>query len=83
MNFTHRTYLKLLHYIVKLETPKGFSCRWRIRATRCITTNLLQTKVDAQCDKRATELSSQLLQRSTFSSYKPSRFARLWFVASV
>ena len=83
MNFTHRTYLKLLHYPVKLETPKGFSCRWRTRATRCIPANLLQTKVDAQCDKLATELSSQLLQRSTFSSYKPSRFARLWLVASV
>jgi len=27
------------------------------RATRCITTTVLQTKVDAQCDKRATELS--------------------------
>jgi len=30
------------------------------RATRCITANVLQTnKVDAQCDKLATELSSQ------------------------
>jgi len=25
--------------------------------TRCITANVLQTKVDAQCDKLATELS--------------------------
>jgi len=28
--------------------------------------NVLQTKVDAQCDKLATELSSQCLRRSTF-----------------
>ena len=36
------------------------SCRWQTRATRCITTNVLQTnKVDAQCDKLATELSWQ------------------------
>jgi len=47
----------------------SISCRWRIRATRCITVNVLQTKVDAQCDKLATELSCQRLQRSTFSSY--------------
>jgi len=30
---------------------------------------VLQTKVDAQCDKLATELSWQRLRRSTFSSY--------------
>jgi len=35
----------------------SISCRWRTRATRCITSNVLQTKVDAQCDKLATELS--------------------------
>jgi len=32
-----------------------------IRATRCITANVMQTKVDAQCDKLATELSWQRL----------------------
>jgi len=42
---------------------------WRTRAMRCITANVLQTKVDAQCDKLATELSWQRLRRSTFSSY--------------
>ena len=48
----------------------SISCRWRTHATRCITANLLQTKVDAQCDKSATELLSwQRLRRSTFSSY--------------
>ena len=30
---------------------------------------MLQTKVDAQCDKLATELSWQCLRRSTFASY--------------
>jgi len=35
--------------------------RWQTRATRCITANVLQTnKVDAQCDKLATELRWQL-----------------------
>ena len=36
------------------------SCRWRTRATRCVTQNVLQTnKVDAQCDKLVTELNWQ------------------------
>jgi len=36
------------------------SCHWQTHATRCITANVLQTnKVDAQCDKLATELSWQ------------------------
>jgi len=35
----------------------------------CIMANVLQTKVDAQCDKLATELSWQRLWGSTFSSY--------------
>ena len=30
---------------------------------------MLQTKVDGQCDERATKLSSQRLRQSTFSSY--------------
>jgi len=37
--------------------------------TRCITANMLQTKVDAQCDKLATEISWQCSRQSTFSSY--------------
>ena len=41
----------------------SISCRWRTRTTRCITTNVLQTKVDAQRDKLATELSWQRLRR--------------------
>jgi len=36
---------------------------------RCITANVLQTKVDAQCDKLVTELSWQFLPWSTFLSY--------------
>jgi len=36
---------------------------------RCITANVLQTKVDAQCHKLATELSWQRLRRTKFSSY--------------
>jgi len=47
----------------------SISCHWRTRATRCITANVLQTKVDAQCYKLATELSWQRLRRSTFSRY--------------
>jgi len=40
------------------------------RATCCITAKVLQTKVDAQCDKLATELSWQrLLRRFSLSSY--------------
>jgi len=35
------------------------SCRSQTRATCCITANMLQTKVDAQCDDLATELSWQ------------------------
>jgi len=36
------------------------SCRWQTRAMRCITANMLQAhKVDAQCDKLATERSWQ------------------------
>jgi len=47
------------------------SCRWGTRLMRCITATVLQTKVDAQGDKLATELrvSWQPLRRSTFSSY--------------
>ena len=47
----------------------SITCRWRNRMTRWITANVLQTKVDAQCDKLKTELSWQRLRRLTFSSY--------------
>jgi len=47
----------------------SINCRWRTSATRCFAVNVLQTKVDAQCDKIATELNWQRLQRLTFSSY--------------
>ena len=50
----------------------SISCHRQTRATRCITTNELQTKVDAQCDKLATERSWQRLRRSSFSSYSTS-----------
>jgi len=33
------------------------------------TANVPQTKVDAQCEKPVTKLSSQSLRQSTFSSY--------------
>jgi len=39
-----------------LAVNQQVSSCWRTRATRCITANVLQTKVDAQCDKLATEL---------------------------
>jgi len=52
-----------------LHLELSIICRWRTRATRCTTANVLQTKVDAQCDKLATELSRQHFRRSTFSSY--------------
>jgi len=39
---------------------------------RCITENMLQTKVNAECDKLATELSSQRLRQLMISSYSYS-----------
>jgi len=44
-----------------LEIPSTMiSCRWQTRTTCCITANMLQiNKVDAQCDKLASELSWQ------------------------
>ena len=42
------------------RTRTRISCRWQTGATHCITANVLQTnKVDALCDKLATELSRQ------------------------
>jgi len=47
------------------------SCCWQTRATRCITANVLQTKkVNAHCDKLATELVSKLESRQ-FSATAP------------
>jgi len=43
----------MIHHIISTS----ISYRWQTRATRCITANVLQTQVDAQCDKLATELS--------------------------
>jgi len=42
---------------VSAAVSTGISCHQRTRATRCIMANVLQTKVDAQCDKLATDLS--------------------------
>jgi len=39
------------------------------KATRCTTENVLQTKVDAHCDKLATEVSWPRLRRLAFLSY--------------
>jgi len=48
------------NYADETRMKTRISCHWRTCATRCITTNVLQThKVDAQCDKLATELSWQ------------------------
>jgi len=44
------------------RTSTCISSCWRTCATRVITTNVLQTKVDAKCDKLAIKLSSQRLQ---------------------
>jgi len=49
-----------------MHMPTSISCRWWTHATHCIMVNVLQTKVDAQCDKLATELNWQRLQWSTF-----------------
>ena len=56
-------------YDTQITVKTSISCCWRTRATRCITANTLQTKVDAQCDKLVTELRGQRLRRSTFSSH--------------
>ena len=46
---------RLLHHKERHKHPKYVT---QSRATRCITANVLQAnKVDAQCDKLATELS--------------------------
>ena len=54
-------YLNMCRNLKKHSTVRqkltSISCRLRTRATRCITANVLQTKVDAQCDKLATERS--------------------------
>jgi len=55
----------IVHYLRKTTV----SCHWQTCTTRCIMANVLQTNVDAQCDKPATELSWQHLQLSPFSCY--------------
>ena len=55
------------HKVVSSYT--NISHHWRTRTMRCLMANVLQTKVDAHCDKRTTELSWQRLRWSTFSSY--------------
>jgi len=47
----------------KTYTTRVVDRTWRTRATRCITTIVLQTKADAQRDKFATEPSWQRLRR--------------------
>jgi len=47
-------------------TKSQEACHWRTCGMRCIKANVLRTKTDAQCDKRATKLS----WRSMFSSYR-------------
>ena len=49
----------------------SISCRWRTRATRCITANVLQIKVDAQCNKLATELAVSEEHRFVTDRQKP------------
>jgi len=49
----------------------SINCCWWNHVTRCITANVLQTKMDAQ-DKLVTELSWKCL-RSTFSTYSECR----------
>jgi len=56
------TFAKSVTVSVALST--SIICRWKTLATRYITANMLQTMVDAQCDKLATELSWQRLRRS-------------------
>ena len=47
----------------------GVLCHWQTCIALFITADVLQTKVDAQCDKLATELSWKLLRLWMFSSY--------------
>ena len=46
--------------------------KYQLSLTNTRDANVLQTNVDAQCDKLATELRLQRLRRSTFSSYSQS-----------
>jgi len=50
-------------------TWKLITNKYQLALTNPCDANVLQTKVDAQCAKLGTELSWQLLRRSTFSSY--------------
>jgi len=66
----------LFHWSHRFFSITSIRCRWQTRAMRCITANMLQTKIDAVCDKLATELSWQRLQLSTFSSYSELKICR-------
>ena len=47
----------------------SISCCWQTCVMRCIMANVLQTKVDAHCDKLATDRSWQRLWRSKFANF--------------
>jgi len=53
MHTSTQSALTLLLYI---SFVSSISCRWRTHATRCVTANVPQRNVDAQCDKLATHL---------------------------
>jgi len=56
-----------LHFNIRFPCEPGLAGTHRVM--HCIMANVLQTKVDAQSDILATELSWQRLRQLTFSSY--------------
>jgi len=46
-----------MHLDLAAIKQTSISCRWGTCTMHCITANVLQTKVDAQCDKPTVELS--------------------------
>jgi len=52
-----------------------FSCRWQTRATRYIRANVLQTKVDATCDR--TKLTTPRVESRQFSATYATYICRL------
>jgi len=48
-------------------TAAKYKYQLSLTSQRCIAADVLQTKVDAQCDKLVTELNRQRLRPSTFS----------------
>jgi len=78
------TWLRSLH-------STSLRCRWRTRATRCLTPTVLYTDVDGQCDKLVTDdrhqfitltihLSRQHLRRSIDVTTLPAAVPELWLV---